>query len=186
MKDNEDSDHLLKWLTVINFPFLPLKTLTVEQNLWSWFSDMSPPSLQIAGLLNIAIFLFQSTLVSRVLAFKLRAADPELCNITIHVYLIYYDLELFKKKLSTNEPILTYYSVGCFSQHLVLLSTFRVISLFMLHIWNVYSFNFDLDRTTNAQFKSVKILSDQEKRYFRSILFLKSNECQKKSMMNKI
>ena len=34
----------------------PLKTGTVEQNLWSWFVNMSPPSPQPASLLNKATF----------------------------------------------------------------------------------------------------------------------------------
>ena len=30
-------------------PFFPLKTVMAEQNLWSWFLDMSPPSPQTGG-----------------------------------------------------------------------------------------------------------------------------------------
>ena len=47
---------------MINFPFLLLETFMVEQNLQSWFLDMSPPSPEIAGLLNKATFPFQPTL----------------------------------------------------------------------------------------------------------------------------
>ena len=56
--DDGDSDPLLKWLRETSFPFLLFKTLTVRQNLWSWFLDMNPPSPHITGLLNKASFLF--------------------------------------------------------------------------------------------------------------------------------
>ena len=53
----------------------------VEQSLWSWFSDMSLLSPQVAGLLNKASFPFLLALVSQVLAFKHQAAKPEFDNI---------------------------------------------------------------------------------------------------------
>ena len=59
---------------------LPLKTFMVEQNLWSLFLDTSAPSPQVAGLLNKAGFPFQTTLISGVVAFKRRAAEPEFGN----------------------------------------------------------------------------------------------------------
>ena len=90
MEDNEDSDLLREWLTVINFPFLPLKTFMVQQNLQSWFLDMSPPSPLVAGLLNKANFPFQPTLVSWVLAFKWRAVKPEFGNIYCKLSLTYF------------------------------------------------------------------------------------------------
>ena len=54
----------------------------VEQNLQSWFLDMSPPSPQVAGLLNKASFPFlrKEALASRVLAFEWQAAKPEFGN----------------------------------------------------------------------------------------------------------
>ena len=72
-----DKDSFPKRLTVVNVPLFSLKTIMIKQNLQSWFLDMSLPSPQVASLLNKAAFLFQPTLVSRVLAFKLRAAKPE-------------------------------------------------------------------------------------------------------------
>ena len=37
---------------------VPLKFFMVEQNLQSWFLNMSSPSPQVAGLLNKVAFLF--------------------------------------------------------------------------------------------------------------------------------
>ena len=59
-----------------------LKTFMAKQNLHIWFVDMSPPSPQVAGLLNKAIFPFQPMLVSWVLAFKQWAAELKFGNIT--------------------------------------------------------------------------------------------------------
>ena len=47
------------------------------ENLQSWILDMSPPSPQVASLLNKATFLFLPTLVFGVLALEQRAAKPE-------------------------------------------------------------------------------------------------------------
>ena len=74
MEDNEHSDPTPQMI-------LPLKTFMVKQNLGSWFLDMSPPSPQVAGLLNKANFPFQLTLGSQVLAFKQQAAEAEFGNI---------------------------------------------------------------------------------------------------------
>ena len=52
----------------------------VEQNLWSWFLDMSLPSPQVVGLLNKESSPFLSVLVFRVLAFEWWAAESEFCN----------------------------------------------------------------------------------------------------------
>ena len=65
VKDSEDSKPLPRWLTVINFHFLLLEMVMVEQNLQSWFLDTSPPSPEVAGPLNKATFLFQPTLASQ-------------------------------------------------------------------------------------------------------------------------
>ena len=46
VEDDEDSD--LKWLIAISINFFPLKTFTVEQNLWDWFLETSPSSTQVA------------------------------------------------------------------------------------------------------------------------------------------
>lgn len=53
----------------------------VEQTLWNWVLDTSPPSPQAASLLTKAAFPFQPTLVSRVLAFEQQAAEPEFGNV---------------------------------------------------------------------------------------------------------
>ena len=59
----------------------------VKQNLGSWFLDTSPISPHVAGLLNKAIFPFQSTLASRVLAFEWQTAKSELGNICFSSFL---------------------------------------------------------------------------------------------------
>ena len=46
--------------------------------------DMSPPSLQLASLLNKATFLFQSTFISQVLVFKQQTAESDFSN-TINI-----------------------------------------------------------------------------------------------------
>lgn len=52
----------------------------VEENLWNWFLDMSPPSLQHVSLLKKAISPFQPALASCVSACKQWAAEPEFNN----------------------------------------------------------------------------------------------------------
>lgn len=62
---------------------VPLKFFMVEQNLQSWFLNMSSPSLQVAGLLNKVTFLLLSMLVSGVSALEQWAAGPEFGDMPI-------------------------------------------------------------------------------------------------------
>ena len=62
--DSDESDPLSPWL--INwdyFPFFPLKTFIAEQNLHSWFGDMSWPSPQDVGFLSFLSFFFLTSLL---------------------------------------------------------------------------------------------------------------------------
>ena len=51
-----------------------------KQSHQSWFLDTSPPSPQVASLLNIASFLYLLALVSCVLACQWQATDHEFGN----------------------------------------------------------------------------------------------------------
>ena len=64
------------------FPFFLLKNVMVEQNLWSWFLDMSPPSPQVVGLLNKATFPFQHF---SLMYWLLRGERPNLSLVTLRV-----------------------------------------------------------------------------------------------------
>ena len=48
---------------------LSLKTFMVDQNLWSWFLNTSPPSPQVTGLQNKATIPLLLALTSGALAF---------------------------------------------------------------------------------------------------------------------
>ena len=58
MEDDTESNLLPWWFTEILPPFLPLKTVTAEQNFQSQSWDMSPPSPQIASFSDWTIFPF--------------------------------------------------------------------------------------------------------------------------------
>ena len=45
MENDAETNPVLQWLTQL-FPFTTLKTVMVEQSLWSWFWGMSLPSSQ--------------------------------------------------------------------------------------------------------------------------------------------
>ena len=60
------------------FPFLPLKTLMVQQNLQGWFMDMSLPFPQVAGLLKKGKFPFPQTLISQVFTSEQRQVNLSL------------------------------------------------------------------------------------------------------------
>ena len=60
---------------------LPLKTFMVKQNLQSWFLDTSPPSPQVASLLNKQLFLSYQHLSFEY--WLLSGGQPNLSSVTI-------------------------------------------------------------------------------------------------------
>ena len=86
--------HTIKWLIMVmcldivedNYLWLPtqiilpLKTFMVEQNLWSWFLDMSSPSFQVAGLLNKATLSFPTNTCLEYWLSNSKDAEPEFGN----------------------------------------------------------------------------------------------------------
>ena len=61
----------------------PFTTFIVEQNFWSWFLDMSPPSPQVASLQNKATFLLLTAPSSQVFGFQAaKSQQPNRSSVT--------------------------------------------------------------------------------------------------------